>query len=103
MRTIISLDELRKNLTDIAGRVMYSNATVHIRRYNREGMVLMSEGEYERLEKILNPRKHFTKEEWEKGFTLMDKMRENTKNYPQEEVEAAIDEAVASVRQKQHV
>jgi len=33
----------------------------------------------------------------------MDKMRENTKNYPQEEVEAPIEEAVASVRQKQHV
>jgi PHD/YefM family antitoxin component YafN of YafNO toxin-antitoxin module len=103
MKTIISLDELRKNLTDIAGQVIYGNATVRVRKYNREGMVLMSEKEYERLEKILDPRKRFTQEEWEQGFGLMDKMRENTKQYPAQEVEAAIATAVADVRQKSHV
>jgi PHD/YefM family antitoxin component YafN of YafNO toxin-antitoxin module len=98
MKSIISFDDLRKNLTDIAGRVMYGNATVHVRKYNREGMVLMSESEYERLEKILNPRKHYTQEEWEKGFRLMDKMGENASKYPVEEVETAIAQAITEVR-----
>jgi PHD/YefM family antitoxin component YafN of YafNO toxin-antitoxin module len=103
MKTQVSFDELRKNLTTIAGQVMYGDKTVYVRRYNREGMVLMSESEYERLEKLLNPRKRFTTEEWEKGFMLMDKMRKNTRKYPVSEVEKTIDEAVKSFRQKKHV
>ena len=103
MATVVSLDELRKNLTDIAGQVMYGNATIRVRKYKREGMVLMSEGEYERVEKLLiNPGKRFTKEEWDRGFNLMDKMRTNTGKFPVKKVETAIDKALTYVRQKKN-
>jgi hypothetical protein len=47
-----------------------------------------------------NPREHFTKEEWDKGFALMDKMRANTKKFNPQEVENAVEHAVKGVRQK---
>jgi primosomal protein N'' len=50
--------------------------------------------------KLQNPRERFTKEEWEKGFALMDKMRANTKKFQPQEVEQAIEQAVDAVRQK---
>ena len=51
----------------------------------------------------MNPAKRFTKEEWEKGFSLMDKARANTKKYPQKEIEQAINQSVAEVRQSKRV
>ena len=47
-----------------------------------------------------NPQDRFTKEEWEKGFALMDKMRANTKKFNPQEVENAVEQAVKAVRQK---
>ena len=47
-----------------------------------------------------NPRDRFTKEEWEKGFALMDTVRANTKKFNPQEVENAVEHAVKAVRQK---
>ena len=58
---------------------------------------------FEDYEKIMNPAKRYTKEEWKKGFSLMDKARANTKQSPQEEVEKAIDQAVSEVRKSKRV
>jgi len=53
--------------------------------------------------KIINPAKRFTKEAWDKGFTLMDKAKKNTKNYSPREVKQSIDQAVREVRQSKRV
>src|SRR6266516_4436936 len=47
-----------------------------------------------------DPRERFTKEEWEQGFVLMDKMRANTKKFKPQEVENAVEQAIKAVRQK---
>jgi hypothetical protein len=47
-----------------------------------------------------NPREGISKSEWEKGFTLMDKMRANSKNFNPQEVENAVEQAVNEVRHK---
>ena len=53
----VSLDEFRKNLSDIVARVMYGNQTVRVKKHNRSGIVVMSEREYEYLK---DPRKRFS-------------------------------------------
>lgn len=47
-----------------------------------------------------NPQERFTKEEWEEGFALMDKIRASTKKFSPHEVENAVEQAVNAVRQK---
>jgi len=54
MSAIVSLDEFRKNLSDIVGNVMYGNQTVLVQKHNRTGVVVISEKEYESLR---DPRK----------------------------------------------
>jgi hypothetical protein len=47
-----------------------------------------------------NPRERFTRKEWEKGFTLMDKMRANSKKFTPQEIENAVEQEVKAVRQQ---
>lgn len=96
MKAVVSLDEFRKNLSDIVGRVMYGNQTVLVQKHNRVGVVVISEKEYESLK---DPRKRFnSKEEWDKLFTLTDKVRNRMSAKDQKELEKIIDEEVQAVR-----
>jgi PHD/YefM family antitoxin component YafN of YafNO toxin-antitoxin module len=40
MSTIVSLDEFRKNLSEIAAQVTYGNKVVRVRRHNKPGFIL---------------------------------------------------------------
>ncbi len=101
MKAIVSLDEFRKNLSDIVGNVMYGNQTVVVQKHNRTGVVVISEREYESLK---DPRNRFTsQEDWDKGFVLMDKIRANTAKYPPKEVQKVIEETVREIRQSKRV
>jgi prevent-host-death family protein len=100
MTSAISLDEFRKNLSDIVGKVMYGNQTVRVRKHNRMGVVVMSEREYEYLK---DPRKHFSsKKDWDELFVLTDAVRARMSKKDQEALGNIIDEEVKAVRvQKQ--
>lgn len=91
----VSIDELRNNLAELVGRVMYGKDRILIKKYNREAAVLMSVEEYE---KLLDPTKRFTKEEWKKKFQVIDRMRERIPKQDQDLLEREIDEAVREVR-----
>ena len=96
MRAIVSLDEFRKNLSDIVGKVMYGNQTVLVQKHNRPGVVVISEKEYESLR---DPRKRFaSQEEWDKLFTLTDKVRARMSVKDSKELEKIIDEELKEVR-----
>lgn len=96
MKAVVSLDDFRKNLSDIVGRVMYGNETVVVQKHNRTGVIVMSEREYEQLK---DPLKRFaTQEEWDKLFLTIDKIRERTKGVDEKEIEKLIDEEVQAVR-----
>lgn len=96
MRAVVSLDEFRKNLSDIVGRVMYGNQTVLVQKHNRTGVVVISEREYENLK---DPRKRFSsKEDWDKLFTLTDKVRNRMSVKDQEKLGEIIDEEIKEVR-----
>lgn len=92
----VSLDEFRKNLSDIVARVMYGNQAVRIQKHNRAGVVMISEREYEYLK---DPRKRFSsKTDWNKLFVLTDKVRARMSDKDQAELEKIIDEEIKAVR-----
>ena len=95
MSQILPLKDVRDQLSDLVSRVAYGDQKVVITKFGKPVAALVT---FEDYEKIMDPAKRFTKEEWDQGFSLMDKARVNTKNYSKEEVEQAIDEAVSEVR-----
>lgn len=101
MKAVVSLDEFRKNLSDIVARVMYGGQTVLVQKHNKTGVIVMSKREYESLR---DPRKRFSsKNDWDKLFVLTDKIRSRMSQKDQKELENVIDEEVQTVRaQKKH-
>lgn len=98
MKLAVSLDEFRKNLSDIVGQVMYGNQTVLVRRHNKMGVIVISEQEYESLK---DPRKRFSsKNDWDALFALTDRVRGRMSKKNQEELDKIISKEVKAVREK---
>lgn len=96
MKAVVSLDEFRKNLSDIVGRVMYGNQIVLVQKHNKTGVIVLSEREYESLK---DPRKRFSsKKEWDKLFALTDKIRDRMSVKDQQKLEKIVGEEVKIVR-----
>lgn len=96
----ISIDELRTNLSEFIGRVMYGQDRIVIKKYNRKAAVLLSVEEYENLR---DPRKRFTsKADWDKFFIFTDRVRDTISIKDQQKLEKIIDEEVKAVRAKNH-
>ena len=100
MSQTLPLKKVREELSELVARVAYGEQKVVITRFGKPVAALVTYHDYER---IMNPFKRFSKEEWEKGFALMDKMRKNSRKYPPEKVEDAIEKAVKEVRQHKRV
>lgn len=97
----VSIDQLRTNLSELMGRVMYGKDRIFIKKYNREAAVLLSIDEYE---KLIDPRKRFSsKTDWNKFFILTDKIRERMSPKDQENFEKVVDEEVKAVRAKRQI
>lgn len=98
MKAAVSLDEFRKNLSEIVGRVMYGNQTVWVQKNHKSGIVVLSEQEYESLK---DPRKRFSsKKDWDKLFVLADKVRNRMSAKDRKDLEKTIDIEVKAVRAK---
>lgn len=97
MGTVVSLDEFRKNLSDIVARVMYGNQTFVVQRHNKTGVIVISEKEYENLK---DPRKRLSKKEWKEGFKRLDEIRAKIPRMDPVELDEIIDEEVIAVRAK---
>lgn len=100
MSQILPLKDVRDQLSDLVSRVAYGDQKIVITKFGKPVAALVT---FEDYEKIMNPAKRFIKKEWDKGFSLMDKARTNTKKYPQKEVEKTIDKAVSEVRKSKRV
>ena len=77
MNQILPLKEVREQLSDLVSRVAYGDQKMVITKFGKPIAALVT---FEDYEKIINPAKRFTKEAWEKGFTVMDRARVNAKN-----------------------
>jgi prevent-host-death family protein len=95
MKSVVSIDELRTNLAELIGRVMYGKDRVVIKKYNREAAILMSVDEYE---KLVDPAKRFSKKQWENKFSVIDKIKEGIPEIDQTVLEAEVTKAIKEIR-----
>lgn len=100
MSQTLPLKKVREGLSELIARVAYGEQKVVITRFGKPVAALVNYNDYEM---IMNPFKRFSKEEWEKGFALMDKMRKNTRKYSPEKVTEAIEKVVKEIRQHKRV
>lgn len=96
MSQTLTLKNVREQLSDLVSKVAYGDQKVVITKFGKPVAALVT---FEDYKKIMNPAERYTKEEWDKGFALIDKSRANTKKYAPNEIEQAISEAVKDVRQ----
>jgi|tagenome__1003787_1003787.scaffolds.fasta_scaffold20451409_1 prevent-host-death family protein len=96
MKAVVSLEEFRKNLSDIVFRVMYGDQTVVVQKHSKPGVIVMSEREYENLR---DPRKRFSSQaEWDSFFVKLDTIKAGMSEKEHEELQQIIDEEVQAVR-----
>ena len=95
MTQTLPLKNVREQLSDLVSRVAYADQKVVITKFGKPVAAIVT---FEDYEKLMNPAKRFTKEEWDKGFKFIDKTRANAKKYPQKEIERAVNKAVTEVR-----
>lgn len=95
MSSVVSIDELRNNLAELIGRVMYGKDRVVIKKYKREAAILMSVEEYE---KLVDPAQRLSEGQWEGRFRLIDRIKKRLQKVNQKALEAEINKAVQEVR-----
>ncbi|MBI2029272.1 type II toxin-antitoxin system Phd/YefM family antitoxin [Candidatus Gottesmanbacteria bacterium] len=100
MSQVVPLKEIREQLSDLISQVAYGDQKVVITKNGKPVAALVAYSDYE---KIMNPAKRFTKEEWEKGFEFIDKAREASKNVSVKEAEKIIEKAIREVRKAKNV
>ena len=96
MSQTLTLKSVREQLSDLVSKVAYGDQKVVITKFGKPVAALVT---FEDYKKIMNPAERYTKEEWDKGFALIDKDRAKTKKYDPNEIEQAINQAVKDVRQ----
>ncbi len=91
----VSIDELRSNLADIINRVTYANDMVVVKKYNKEAAIIISLDEYE---KLMDPTKRLSKNEWKKHAKRLDSIRNKIPAYDSDELDRIIDEEIEAYR-----
>lgn len=90
--TVVSIDELRQNLAQLVGQVMYGQDRILIKKYDQKAAVLLSVEDYE---KLLDPTKRLSQAQWDKAFAFFKTIKAKTN---QNGLEEAIGKAVEEVR-----
>ncbi len=93
----VSAQDARNKFAEMLNTAVYGKTNVIITRFNKPQAVLIDYKEYEFL---TDPRKRMNKEEWEKGFQVIDRIQAKTKNIPAREVERIVNQAVKDVRRE---
>ncbi len=91
----VSIDELRSNLADIVNRVTYAKERVVVKKHNRDVALIISLDEYE---KIMDPTKRLSKDEWDKHAKRLDSIRSKIPPYDPDELDRVIDEEIEAYR-----
>lgn len=93
----VSIDDFRTNLATLMGQVMYGQNRVFVKKYNQPAAVLISVDDYE---KLLDPTKRLTQEEWDEQFDVFDRVQKKVPKTNWTKLEKAISKAVIDVRAK---
>ncbi|MBI4999800.1 type II toxin-antitoxin system Phd/YefM family antitoxin [Candidatus Gottesmanbacteria bacterium] len=97
MRQIVTAQVARNKFAEVLNTAIYGLTSVVITRFNKPQAVIINYKEYERL---MNPQLRFGKEEWKKGFKVLDKVRARNKKIPPQKIEKGVARAVAEVRRR---
>lgn len=100
MTQTLPLKNVRDQLSDLISRVAYGDQKVVITKFGKPVAALVT---FEDYEKIINPAKRFTKEEWENGFEFIDKARKASINVSNKKAQRIIAEAIRDVRKNKNV
>jgi len=95
MQNVVSIDELRTNLAELIGKVMYGKDRIVIKKYNRDAAILLSLDEYE---KLMDPTKRLSKSQWDKSVQKLDRIRAKIPKVDQKILEKEINQAIQEVR-----
>ena len=91
----VSIDDLRTNLSEIIGRVMYGQQKIIVKKYNRNAAIILSQQEYESR---LDPTKRLSQQEWDAQFSQMDSIQKTFEDLEPEEIQQMVNQAVDEVR-----
>ena len=93
----VTIAELRRNLAEIAGMVMYSGRSFVVTKNDREAFLLLPVSNFERMAHRTKP---LNKRERQKAVAELEAARKNLPDTDPDELEAEISKAVAEVRAK---
>ena len=93
----VSIKDFRNNLARYFTHAVYRQEPVRIKKY-RDTAVLISEEDYEEYEQWLNPHTRLSENEWYAAVAAIEEIRAQIPQYPLEEVEKDIADALAEVR-----
>lgn len=100
MTQSIPLKNVREQLSELVSRVAYGDQKVVITKFGKPVAALVNFDDYE---KIINPAKRFTKEEWESGFEFIDKARKASINVSNRKSQRMIAAAIREVGKNKNV
>ena len=100
MNQMVTLKEVREQLSELVARVAYGDQKVVITRFGKPLVAIVN---YEDYEKLINPAGRFTDKEWEKGFEFVAKAREASKDVSDKEAQKIIDRETSAVRSAKNV
>lgn len=95
MNQTVTLKEVRDQLSELVARVAYGDQKVVITKFGKPLVAIVN---YDDYEKLMNPVRRFTDEEWEKGFEFITKAREASKEVSDEAAEKIIAREITAVR-----
>lgn len=95
MSKIVTLKEVREQLSELVARVAYGDQKVVITKFGKPLAAIVNFDDYE---KLMNPANRFINEEWEKGFEFITKAREVSKDVSDEEADKIIEREISAVR-----
>lgn len=95
----VSIAELRTNLADVVGRLMYGQDAIVVTKNKKTAAVILSPAEYERM---LDPIKRLSKAEKAEAVRQIERVRKKIKPIDPDVLEKAVNQAVAEVRAEKH-
>lgn len=95
MLQVISLKDIRDQLSEYINQVAYGRSQVVVTRFGKPKAAIISYDDYER---VMNPRARFSQKEWGEGFAVFDKIQKRVKRIDSKEIEKAVSKATSEVR-----
>lgn len=95
MLQVISLKDIRDQLSEYINQVAYGRSQVVVTRFGKPKAAIISYDDYER---VMNPRARFSQKEWDEGFAVFNKIQKRVKRIDSKEIEKAVSKATSEVR-----